>query len=72
MVCAVRISYTPGSLLSISTVRPVYSLPSEIWPLAPTRLIDAIIISAIHAVMRVGSGFASAAQFGRVATSVRP
>jgi hypothetical protein len=29
-------THTPGSLLSISTVRPAYSLPREIWPLTPT------------------------------------
>ena len=36
MVWAVLITHTPGSVLSISTVRPAYSLPSEIWPLTPT------------------------------------
>jgi hypothetical protein len=43
MVRAVLISHTPGSGLSISTVRPANSLPKEIWPLAPTRCTDAVM-----------------------------
>lgn len=42
-VLAVLISHTPGSVLSISTVRPANSLPREIWPLVPTRFTDAVI-----------------------------
>jgi hypothetical protein len=43
MARAVLISHTPGSGLSISTVRPANSLPREIWPLALTRFSDAVM-----------------------------
>ena len=61
MVWAVLITQTPGSRLSITTVRPANSLPNEICPLAPTRLTLFMLpwLSCLHAERLSGRQFIS-------------